>query len=179
MIIDTMHQVNANNNNQIQKTDRHLRPRYLGMWGTLTGALSANPKVYHNRDGSRTYLFRMDVESRTGNPNNDQLNHKASLVAYVPSGHTDYCAGLSEGDGIKVRYVVQTDYYLNKEGRPTKKTCLRATCVYPIHQEARSEAKRVESPSPLASQRAGLPASRKSFRSRPNRQDSGMGRGRA
>lgn len=177
MIINTTNQ--GSTSRQLQKTDRHLRPRYLGMWGTLTGALSANPMVYHNRDGSCTYLFRMNVEFRTGNPNNDQLNHKASLVAYVPAGHKDYCVGLSQGDCIKVRYVVQTDYYLDREGRPTKRTCLSARGVYPIRQEARSAPERVQSPSPCVSQRAGQPASRKSFRPQSSRQDSGMGRGRA
>lgn len=136
--------------------------RYLGAEGTLTGTLSMNPLAYHKRDGSCAYLLRMHVESRTGNPNNDQLNHEALLVAYVPAGKTDYCAALCQGDHVKVRYVVQTDTYLNREGQPTKKTYFSAKGVYHLKKD--------QSRPPRAPQRAG--------RSQPNCQDFGMGRGR-
>lgn len=146
MIINTTHPVSSNS--QSQKTDAPLRPRYLGAWGTLTGALTANPLAYPNRDGSRTYLFRMNVESRTGNLNNDQLNHTATLVAYVPKRKTDCYSALRKGDRITVRYVVQTSYYLDKEGCPTHKTCLSARSVHLLSKKAAPAPRQFRSPRP-------------------------------
>ena len=154
------------------------RSRYLGEQGTLTGTLKQDPRVYCNQDGSRTYMFQLNVESRTGNPNNDQLNHAAALVAYVPVGNTDYCAALRQGDCVNVRYVVQTDYYRNREGRPTKKTFLSAKGVYPSRQGKRPLPERCRSQPPRTSRRGGLPAAPRPFYPSENRQDSGMEEGR-
>lgn len=146
MIMNTTHP--ANSNSQSLKTHSPLRTRYLGAWGTLTGTLSANPLAYPNRDGSRTYLFRMNVESRTGNLNNDQLNHTAMLVAYVPKKKTDCYSALRKGDRITVRYVVQTSYYLDKEGCPTQKTCFSARSVHLLSKKADPAPRQVRSPRP-------------------------------
>ena len=171
MIINTTNQ--GSTSRQLQKTDRHLRPRYLGMWGTLTGALSANPMVYHNRDGSCTYLFRMNVESRTGNPNNDQLNHKASLIAYVPKGQIDCYSALRRGDRITVCYVVQTSYYLDKEGCPVQKTCLSARSFRLLSKQATPALRQAWPPRLSAPQRAGRPIP---SRLRPDGGDLGNGK---
>ena len=146
MITNTTH--HANSGRQTQKADNRLQSRYLGAWGTLTGALAANPLAYQNRDGSRTYLFRMKVESRIGNLNNDQLNHTASLAAYVPKGHIDCYSALRRGDRVTVRYVVQTDYYLDKESRPAKKTCLSARSVHLLSKKAPSALRQSRSTCP-------------------------------
>ncbi|MGO5024543.1 hypothetical protein ACTQ4E_15910 [Lawsonibacter sp. LCP25S3_G6] len=156
MNVNATHQVSSNSRSQ--KAESSLRPKYLGAWGTLTGALSANPLAYPNRDGSRTYLFRMNVESRTGNLNNDQLNHTATLVAYVPKRKTDCYSALRKGDRITVRYVVQTSYYLDKEGCPTQKTCLSARSVHLLSKKA-------------------SPAPRQVRPFRPDRQNSALERG--
>ena len=126
----------VNSNSQTRKTDSRLQTQHQDEQETLTGTLRMNPRAYLNRDGSHTYLFWMDVESQTGSQNNNQLNRKASLVAYVPAGCTDYCAALRRGDYIKVIYAVQTDYYLDKEGRSAKKTYLRAKGVYSLNRAA-------------------------------------------
>lgn len=146
MTIYTTHQ--AVSHSQSQKATRPIRPKYLGAWGTLTGALSANPIAYQNRDGSRTYLFQMNVESRTGNLNNEQLNHKASLIAYVPKGQTDCYSALRRGDRVTVRYVVQTSYYLDKEGQPTEKTCLSARGIRLLSKKAAPGLRQVRPPQP-------------------------------
>lgn len=155
------------------------RSRYRGAEGTLSGALSMKPLAYHKQDGSCMYLLRLHVESQTGNPNNNQLNHEATLVAYVPAGKTDYCAALGQGDCVKVRYVIQTDTYLNKEGQPAKKTYFRAKAVYPLNREGKSATGQDEARASLAPQRAGRSASQKPFRQQVSHQNFGVGKGRA
>ena len=150
MITNTTHQTNSSS--QPQKANSRLQSRYLGAWGTLTGALAANPLAYQNRDGSCTYLFRMKVDSRTGNLNNDQLNDTASLAAYVPKGQVDCYSALRRGDRVAVRYVVQTDYYLDKERRPAKKTYLSARTVHLLRKEAPSVLRPCRSPRPSSPQ---------------------------
>lgn len=153
MITNVTHHTNSNS--QSKKADSRLRPKYLGAWGTLTGALAANPLAYQNRDGSRTYLFRMKVESRVGNLNNDQLNHKASLIAYVPKGQIDCYSALRRGDRITVCYVVQTSYYLDKEGCPVQKTCLSARSFRLLSKQATPALRQAWPPRLSAPQRTG------------------------
>lgn len=147
-----------NSHSQSQRASRRIRTRYMGAQGTLTGTLSANPIVYHNRDSSHTYLLQMNVESRTGNLNNDKLNHKASLVAYVPAGHTDYCAELRRESPVMVRYVVHTDYYLDWEGHPAQKTYLSARGVYPLYRGTSALSGCVRPRDAPAPQHAGSPS---------------------
>ena len=102
---------NPNQNQNLQRNLKHQE----GEERKVAGRLRWNPLVYARRDGSKTYLFRVDSPISGGK----RAEH-TYLLAHVDAQEVtgNPFSRLHEGQWVSVRYVFCRDDYLDTEGEP-------------------------------------------------------------
>ena len=85
--------------------------------GTAIGRLDSDPRLYENKDGSRTVRFTVLVDQDYVNANGERGTDAVPVERFIPADRSNGVFDMvHQGDLVQVSYRATTDSYVDRNG---------------------------------------------------------------
>ena len=98
--------------------------------GTAIGRLASDPRLFENKDGSRTVRFTVLVDQDYVNANGERGTDAVPVERFIPADRGNGVFDMAhQGDLVQVSYRATTDSYVDRNGERRYATKLIVTDV--------------------------------------------------